>query len=199
MNKKLKKLLYQYKFLKMEFDDVKEEHSELAKDFELLFADIISKKEPQTEEDTIKTAIDNANTIKEKKPEVEENKSVKSLYKDVAKKLHPDKGGTEESFKKLNNLLQSSDFLGIVELAIDNNIDVDMNDGDIEVVSTSISKYGSKIAKIRETLPYVWEYGSDKDRMDVVLTLCKHIDVKLNPDDLSDEIKDLIGINKNDV
>ena len=98
--KNLKKLIYQYKFLKLELDDKKEEHSNLSVEFESLFSDIIPQKEFD-EETVVKEALDKENV--EKKPKEEVSDKVKKIYKDVAKKLHPDKGGDDETFKELND------------------------------------------------------------------------------------------------
>jgi hypothetical protein len=191
MNKNLKKLLYQYKFLKMELDDIKEEHSDLTIGFESLFSDIISKKEPETEEEIVAEAL----KPKKEKQRVE-NESMKKLYKDVAKKLHPDKGGSEEGFKELNKLYKQSDYLGIIEIAIENDIEFEVDDSDIELLK-SIDKINKNIENIKTTLPYVWKYGNELQRRQVLLTMSMHLGVDIDFKELPDEVKKLIGMEIN--
>ena len=110
--KNLKKLIYQYKFLKLELDDKKEEHSNLSVEFESLFSDIIPQNN-FNEEEIVKEALSKENV--KKKPQGEIDDKVKKIYKDVAKKLHPDKGGDESIFKELNDRYNANDLLGVVE------------------------------------------------------------------------------------
>lgn len=191
MNKNLKKLLYQYKFLKMELDDIKEEHSDLTTGFESLFSDIIAKKEPESEEEIVAEAL----KPREEKQRVE-NEAVKKLYKDVAKKLHPDKGGSEEEFKELNKLYKQSDYLGIIEIAIENDIEFEVDDSDTELLK-SIDKINKKIEYIKTTLPYVWKYGNELQRRQVLLTMSMHLGVEIDFENLPDDVKKLIGIKNN--
>ena len=72
MKNNLKKLLYHYKFLKLELEDVKEEHSIFAGEFETLFSDMIPKEEPES-------VIDES----EPKPK-SDDESIKKVYKDLA-------------------------------------------------------------------------------------------------------------------
>ena len=96
--KNLKKLIYQYNFLKLDLDDIKEQHSILSSEFETLFSDIIPKNEPN-EEDIVKEALDSE--AKKKSVKLPISDSTKKIYKDVAKKLHPDAGGDDVEFKEL--------------------------------------------------------------------------------------------------
>lgn len=175
----------------MELDDIKEEHSDLTIGFESLFSDIISKKEPETEEEIVAEAL---------KPQKEkqrvENESVKKLYKDVAKKLHPDKGGSEEGFKELNKLYKQSDYLGIIEIAIENDIEFEVDDSDTELLK-SIDKINKNIEHIKTTLPYVWKYGNELQRRQVLLTMSMHLGVDIDFKNLPDEVKKLIGMEIN--
>lgn len=186
--KNLKKLIYQYKFLNLELGDIREEHSELTTSFEALFSDIIGKQTPETEEEII-------NRAKKPKPKTKrppENESVKKLYKDVAKKLHPDKGGDDDDFKELNRRYNNSDYLGLVEMAVENDIEVEVDDD--EVLLNSISKIETKIKHLKDTLPYVWKYGSDMDRRQVLLTMSMHLGVDIDLEELPADVKKMIGI-----
>tara|TARA_Y100000389_G_scaffold192338_1_gene219652 strand:+ start:1467 stop:2024 length:558 start_codon:yes stop_codon:yes gene_type:complete len=175
--KNLKKLVYKYKYLKLEKDDLSDEHSKLITKFESSFESIIPKKDSNVDKDK----------SKRKKPKIDSN--VKDLYKKIAKKLHPDKGGDEEDFKELNIRYKSNDLLGVVDFAIDNNIEVELKDEDEKQLINSIEVLTSKIGNLKTTLAYVWEYGNVEERMSVINTLGKHLNKKISLEDLSDEIK----------
>ena len=87
--------------------------------------------------------------------------------------------------------------MGIIELAVENNIEVDVDEDEIETLLKSISKLNNKIDHLKTTLPYVWEHGSELQRKQVVATLFKHIGLDLNIGELSDEIKKMIGMENN--
>ena len=187
--KNLKKLIYQYKFLKLELDDKKEEHSDLSVEFESLFSDIIPQKEFD-EEEIVKEALDKENV--EKKPKEEVSDKVKKIYKDVAKKLHPDKGGDDETFKELNDRYKANDLLGVVELAAENNIDFDISEEDEQHLIETITQMNQKIEHYKTTLAYVWKYGNQMQRYNVLKTLANHLGTKIDIESLSDEIKSML-------
>lgn len=178
--KNLKKLLYKYRYLKLEKDDISDEHSKLVTKFESSFESIIPKKDVNTD----------TNKPKHKKTKIDSN--VRELYKKIAKKLHPDKGGNEEDFKELNIRYKSNDLLGVVDFAFDNNIEFELNDEDEGQLIKSIEVLTSKIGNLKTTLAYVWEHGSVEERMNVINTLGNHLNKKISLEDLSDEIKDKI-------
>ena len=187
--KNLKKLIYQYKFLKLELDDKKEEHSNLSVEFESLFSDIIPQKEFD-EENVVKEALDKENA--EKKPKEEVSDKVKKIYKDVAKKLHPDKGGDDETFKELNDRYNANDLLGVVELAAENNIDFDISEEDEQHLIETITQMSHRIEHYKTTLAYVWKYGNRIQRYSVLKTLSAHLGKDIDIENLSDEIKSML-------
>ena len=176
----LKKLVYQYKFLKLDLDDISVEHSKLVTKFEKEFEEFIPKPEPKPEKSKPK-----------KKVSVDSN--VKKIYKDIAKQLHPDKGGDEEQFKELNERYKSNDLLGVIDYAVENNIEVSISEDDKNQLIDSIEQLNKKINNLKGTLAYVWEYGGNVERMSVLSTLEKHLNKKLKQEDFSDEIKHKLG------
>ena len=186
--KNLKKLIYQYKFLKMELDDVKEEHSNLTPGFETLFADIIPPD--NVDEDTIIEEAKKRDIKPKVKPLVSD--STKKVYKDVAKKLHPDAGGDDDSFKELNRRYKRNDLLGVISLAADNNIDFELSEDDEAHLKDSISQIEKQINHYKTTLAYVWENGTNFERRGVIQTLSNHFGKPIDIESLSDEIKEKI-------
>jgi len=184
--KNLKKLVYQYNFLKLELDDRKEEHSELATEFESLFSDVIPKDELTEEQ-----AIENAKKVK-KKSKSPISPATKQVYKDVAKKLHPDAGGDENDFKVLNERYKNDDLLGVISIAVDRGVEFELTEEDEMHLIESIEKLNSKISHYKTTLAYIWRYGSPFQRQQVIGTLSNHLGKKIDLDSLSDKIKDML-------
>ena len=173
----LKKLIYQYRYLKLDLDEISDEHSKLVSKFEKEFVEVLPKEEPKP--DTVK--------VKEKKESIPND--FKKIYKETAKQLHPDKGGDEELFKELNSRYNSNDLLGVVDFAFDNNIDIKLSDDDLKYLLKSITFLESQIDNKKTTLAYVWEYGNKKEKYSVISTLSNHLNKKITIDELSDSIK----------
>jgi len=176
----LKKLIYQYRYLKLEESDISEEHSKLVSKFESDFSEYIPKTEPQPQKQKVtkKESVDN---------------NVKKIYKDIAKQLHPDKGGDEEQFKELNERYKSNDLLGVIDYAVENNIEIELDESDTHQLADSIENLETKIQDLKGTLAYVWEYGNQIQRLSVLSTLSKHLKKDIKEENLSDEIKVKLG------
>ena len=176
----LKKLVYQYRYLKLEENDVSEEHSKLVAKFESDFSDYIPKPVPKPTEfkSKGKVSVDN---------------NVKKIYKDIAKQLHPDKGGDEEDFKELNERYKSNDLLGVIDYAVERDIEIEISEADKHQLINSIQKLEGKIDTFKGTLAYVWEYGDSTQRLKVLGTLGKHLNKTIKEEGLSDEIKSKLG------
>ena len=125
----LKKLVYQYKYLKLDLDELKEQHIKLTTEFEEEFSDILKR------DGNVEKEIPQPKKNKESK---HADESVKDIYKKAAKQLHPDKGGNEEEFKELNDRYKSNDLLGVIDVAVDNKIDFDYKESDIDLMNNSI-------------------------------------------------------------
>ena len=86
----LKKLVYQYKYLKLDLDELKEEHSKLTSEFEEEFSNILGREGN-------KEIVEESEESSKSKKHTDE--SVKDIYKKAAKQLHPDKGGDEDDLR----------------------------------------------------------------------------------------------------
>lgn len=188
--KNLKKLVYQYNFLKLELGDIKEEHSKLSADFESLFSGVVPQ--PEIDEDALREEAIRKDSEEKPKKVSNISDSTKKVYKDVAKKLHPDAGGTETSFKELNTLYKNNDLLGVVSLAVENGVEFELSEEDEISLRDSIVNIKKRIKHYETTLAYVWKYGSVHDRRNVIKTLSRHIGRDIDVDTLSDEIKDML-------
>ena len=187
--KNLKKLVYQYNFLKLELDDVREEHSTLNVEFESLFSNVIPK-DTTTAEDVIAEALASEN---QDKPQLEHiDNSTKKIYKDVAKKLHPDRGGDGELFRELNDRYKKNDLLGVVSMAVDNGVEFDISDEESEQLQKSILEIQNQIEHYKTTIAYVWKHGNRMQRYGVLQSLANHFGKKIDVNELDDEIKKML-------
>lgn len=184
MKVNLKKLIYQYRYLKLELDELIEQHVKLTIEFESEFSNILK--------DDGKIQLPKDKDTKTKSVHTDE--SVKDIYKKTAKKLHPDKGGDVEEFKELNKRYKSNDLLGVIDLAVDNKIEIDLAVDNVELMNTSVTSLQTKIEDYKNKIAYVWKYGTTIQRMQVLGTLSNHLGRKIKVEDLTDEQKIKIGI-----
>jgi len=183
MKANLKKLVYHYRYLKLDLAEVVEQHTKLTIEFEKEFSNVL--KESKEFEVPAKPKD-------KKKPNTDE--SVKKIYKKTAKQLHPDKGGDEEEFKELNERYKSNDLLGVIDFAIDNNIDIDYSEGDVELMNNSVDSLKSQIDDYKNKIAYVWKFGTPFQRGQVLNTLSNHLGREIKIDELSDEQKIKLGL-----
>ena len=181
----LKKLIYQYRYLKLDLDEIVEAHSTLSSEFESEFKDILKKGENPNE------ILSKKESSKLKKKSTDTK--VKKIYKDTAKQLHPDKGGDEEDFKELNERYNENDLLGVIDFAVDNKVEVNISDDDMEMINKSVDSLEINIETYKQKICYVWKYGTPYQRGQVLQTLGNHLGIPINPDDLTDEQKKKIG------
>jgi len=119
-----KKWIYKYKYLKAEVDEVYEKMDKYTIEFNKLFTSRkFIEKEKQRQLNIIES-INSGSIEPEKKVKVS-NLPGKSLYKDLSKKLHPDKGGNEEEFIELSEMYESKDILGMYIKAEELGIEID--------------------------------------------------------------------------
>ena len=181
----LKKLVYQYKYLKLDLDELKEQHSELTSEFEKEFSNILKRK------GNVEKEIPN---VEKEKKSKHADESVKDIYKKAAKQLHPDKGGNEDEFKELNERYKSNDLLGVIDMAVDNKIEFDYKESDIELMNNSIESVKEDIEDYKNKLAYVWKFGSPFQRGQVISTLGQHLGKPITPEDLTDKQKKKLGL-----
>lgn len=150
----IKKLLYQYKFLKCELEEIIEERDN--------YTDQLSKKvyfpvEPKPAQ----------LQYTEKKIDQKPN-NLKKLYKELCKYYHPDKGGSEDLFNILQEDYQKNNFIGLLSLAIELNLNIlsYIDDNSIEEIKNYIQDIEQKIQFIKKTAPYVWGHLKEDKKPD---------------------------------
>tara|TARA_R110000803_G_C11881045_1_gene309741 strand:- start:131 stop:682 length:552 start_codon:yes stop_codon:yes gene_type:complete len=164
-----KKWVYKYKYLKAEVDEVKEKMEKYTTDFNKLFTSKQAiEKEKQRQLDIIES-INSGSIESEKKPKTP-NLPGKNLYKDLSKKLHPDKGGSEEEFIRLSEMYESKDVLGMYIKAEELGIEIDEdNIEDIELkFQESCNTLFKQAEDPKSTAAWVWCNTPDEQKPQII-------------------------------
>jgi hypothetical protein len=159
-----KKWIYKYKYLKAEVDEINKKMEKYCIEFNKLF--ITREKYEQ-----MKNNPDAAPIIEEPKPKPKEiNNPGKSLYKDLSKKLHPDKGGNEDEFIELSEMYNSKDILGMYIKAEELGIEIDENSiEDIEhKFQESCNILSKQIEEPQLTAAWVWGNTPEGQKQQVI-------------------------------
>ena len=189
---KFKQLLNQYRSLEKELSNVREIMRDLHHQFEDDYKAYCSKHSI----DTKKLNKDNSEKVskifKEKSvvPHVREKLASKErdhtqLYKDIAKKIHPDKISTddpkypvyEEDFKKANNAANFGLWGDLFDIADKHNVDVKDYDTVIESLKIDIERVKKEINSEKST--YSWKLfncdGEHKCRENVIKSFLNQV------------------------
>ena len=164
-----KKWIYKYKYLKAEVDEVEEKLNKYVIEFNKLF---ISREKYEQ----MKNNSEDTPEIKEIPPKIKEkNNPGKSLYKDLSKKLHPDKGGNEDEFIELSEMYNSKDILGMYIKAEELGVEID--ESNIEDIEQKFQESCNVLSKRAEdpksTAAWVWG-NTPKDQKQQVIEKFEH-------------------------
>ena len=157
-----KKWVYKYKYLQVEFEEVKQQKEKYLIEFNRLFA---FKDEKPSQ--TAKNAIEKSN---KPKPKVPKQKNTKNLYKKLSKKIHPDRGGSSEEFIELNELYEGGDLLGMISKAEEYEINTDeFKEDKIELeFEQSCLQLEEKTNELKQTLAWQWGEAQDQDKQGLI-------------------------------
>lgn len=183
MSRILKKYSYKYEFLKLELEDLQDEfdgyHTEWKDIFGKYFNNI--KKEFWKNEET--------GEIRQDKPEQETTKTttpekIKKLYRKVSVKAHPDRGGNAEEFNTVKTYYDENDYLGLINYATQNDIEVDITEEDSKLLENSCSAIESKVKKLQSSLVFSFFKGDNKVKSAVIKQLQIQYKVEIDPKDI---------------
>ena len=97
-----------------------------------------------------------------------DQKHFKKIYKQLARKLHPDVGGNEEEFKKATSALREKNFQKILDICSKHDIIIEMSEELNKILKKQIESTKQQINKEKST--YSWKMhlcGENK--------LCKNV------------------------
>jgi hypothetical protein len=117
----------------------------------------------------------NINPQEQKVPEDENLKiksdvdddTFKSVYRKVAGKTHPDKGGDTDKFKKANEANRNKDLGALMDMADELGIDVELDDKMISEMKKQLSGIADTITNIRTTMAWSWVHSPKKEKQNL--------------------------------
>ena len=128
----------------------------------------------------IEQKYDDEGNLETKRIDMKDNtdsKEFKRIYREIAKILHPDKGGDEKQFKRLSESLEDKDWSVLLEMCAKHNIEVENHKPLNEIIQKKIEAIKRKILKEKST--YSWSlYQCEEDsvcRENIVKKFLKHL------------------------
>ena len=106
-----------------------------------------------------------------------DEKHFKKIYKQIARKLHPDIGGDEEEFKKATSALREKNFQKILDICSKHDIIIEMSEELNNILKKQIKNIKQQINKEKST--YSWElytcHDNSKCKEKVIKKFLKHL------------------------
>jgi len=101
----------------------------------------------------------------------------KKIYKQLARKLHPDIGGDEEEFKEVTSALHEKNFQKILDICSKHDIIIEMSEELNDILKKQIENTKSKINKEKSTYSWsLYSCGSNTKCKDkVIKKFLKHL------------------------
>lgn len=219
MNRKLKKYNLKYEYLKLESEDVEDDFWSFVKDFENHFDKYYQKPKKGTPtakernvwvneetgevryeapETSLEDMFEENKRAQEKKEQerverIEEMKSrpdrLKRLYKKIAVKTHPDRGGTEEEFQDVNDAFTKMDLATLLNYAGKYEVNYEVEDDDIEILEKNLNELEQSIKQRKSTLAWKWGTGDTNARHEVVKTIKHQTGWDVEESDLPEDLK----------
>lgn len=183
--KKYKRLRKELQFVQSELEYV----NEVLKEWHFIFEeyhreyckknnidlDLLNKQSSEKVEKLIPKAAqkDNGLIIYENK---KHKSAFKKLYKQIARKLHPDLGGDEKEFKQATTAMQEKNFEKILDICDRHDILIEIDKEMLMLLKQQISDTRDKIKKQKST--YSWSLYScadEKCKDNIVKQFLKHL------------------------
>ena len=219
MNRRLKKYNLKYEYLKLESEDVEDDFWSFVKDFENHFDKYYQKpkKGSPTAKERHVWVNEETGEVRYEPPEtsfedmVNENKKVqeekeqarvnqikelnnrpdrlKKLYKKIAVKTHPDRGGSEEEFQEVNDAFSELDLATLLNYAGKYEVEYDVEDDDVEILEKNLKELEESIQQKKSTLAWKWGTGNKQARLEVVETIKHQTGWEVEESDLPLDLK----------
>ena len=106
-----------------------------------------------------------------------DEKQFKKVYKQIARKLHPDIGGDEEQFKEATTALSEKNFEKLLDICEEHDILVEVDEEINKVIQRQIQETKQKINKAKSTYSWkLYECEENKNcKKDIVKRFLKHL------------------------
>ena len=106
-----------------------------------------------------------------------DSKQFKRIYREIAKILHPDKGGDEKKFKEASDAMANKNWDILLELCEKHNIDITNYAAINKILKKKIEETKNKIKKEKSTYSWLLYMCDDKEtcKHNVVKKFLKHL------------------------
>ena len=191
MSSKLSKLRFQYAYLKLEEEETKEichkADTEMKEyiikkhpDYYKKIYDSIGAQQPKSQQLLLETE----EVFTENKDKYCKNKELKSLYRKIAKKTHPDRNnGNSDLFIKSVRAYAENNLGDMLEVANDAKVDIPkvLLSEAITLLEDNIKEVEKKIDTHKKTTAWSWhKSNSNEEKETIVTNILKHLGVKTN-------------------
>lgn len=184
MSRLLRKLSFKYEFLQLELEETEELADEYLTEFNRYFGKYFIDKQAE------KWINEETGEIRDKPPGEEEEKKrvskhpkLKKLYKKLSTYMHPDKGGTDDDFARLKNAYDKNDLFGLMQLATENEVNVELEENDVELAEKSILRIQNSIQNHRNTLSWNYITGDKNKKLQVIKMLEMQLNINIDQKD----------------
>ena len=167
---KNRKIRSQLRYLQLELEETKIIYEECLLKFNNDFRSYMLDNNPEPTQ--VKVSEDKNLKID---TEVDED-TFKQVYRKVAGKTHPDKGGDSDKFKKANEANRNKDLGALMEMADELGVEVPMDNDMRNQLSKHIKAVSDTITNLKTTMAWTWCHV-DTDNKD---TLKQYILQQLN-------------------
>ena len=125
------------------------------------------------EENNIKNPLDDIKDEKQKEEKEELSSDIKSVYRKIAVKTHPDKVGADNEsinlYQDATEAKKKSKIDKIISIAKDLRIDIyNFEYSEIKKIERSIKETEAKISEIMNSYPYVWFFSNLSKRQKII-------------------------------
>ena len=190
MSRLLRKLSFKYEFLQLELEETEELADEYLTEFNRYFGKYFIDKQAE------KWINEETGEIRDKPPGEEEKKKrvakhpkLKKLYKKLSTYMHPDKGGTDNDFARLKNAYDKNDLFGLIQLATENKVDVELEQEDAEIAEKSILRLQNSIKNHRNTLSWNYITGDKNKKLQVIKMIEMQLKIKIDKKNYPKELR----------
>lgn len=196
----IKKLLKELEFIESDYEYKSEIISDADSEFVRGIGDFLSKHPDLKEifDRDISSKIDES--IKKSQESIEEKKEldvvgdniqseasddecvddikIRRIYREIVKLTHPDKSKDKKLeiiYIKATDMYNIGDIAGLYSICDNLGIQYDVNEEDIEIISSKIKHMKDRISFIESTFTWMWFYSKDeKERDHIIFTYIKN-------------------------
>ena len=192
-----------YEYLKMEQEDIRIELKNYILNFEKHFKKYYDEsarlnlqkksKEPEEapdfeelEKEFEKNRLNLAQTRKNLKVN---SKRLKSLYKKLSSITHPDVSGDDEIFLKVKSHFENGEFADLISIADEYNVEFELGEDEIQLISKSIEHIESEIQRMKNTLAWGWGSGDLNTKKTIIKIVEQQTNLKVKVEDYPNDLK----------